>query len=342
VIIRKPQATIQDVATELGLSVATVSRALTKPELLKPETRNRVLEVVERLNYRPNLIARGLRTQKTKLIFVVVPRLSPFFLDVLRGAQGAAEAQGFSVLMGHTERSGDQESAFIDQVLSQRADGIILVTSSDTERLAARQGRLPPMVAALDGVDGHDLPTVRVDNEAAADEATTYLINLGHRRIAHIGGPAGMNMADRRRIGFERAMRRAGLNPDTYGVECGDFSLDFGEQATARFLAAPTPPTAIFAANDEMAVGALLAIRRAGLKAGRDVSVVGFDDQRIASLYEPSITTVHVPTAELGRQAMLLMAKILAGETTEREIVLPTHVVERRTTGRPVPEALAS
>ena len=273
------QATIKDIARELGLSVATVSRALSRPELLKPETRERVLAVAHRLGYQPNLIARGLRMQETRLIFVVTRSLSPFFLDVFRGVEVAAREFGYDVLMGHTEYIAEREGLFLDQVASGRADGVILVTSADAVALATRRRPMPPLVAALEAIDGLSVPTVCIDHTEAGAQAARHLIGLGHRRIAQIAGPGQMSMAKDRSEGFEREMRRAGLDPSAYP---GDFSIDFGEAAMRTLLAATPPPTAVFAANDEMAVGVLQAVKQARLEIGRDISVIGFNDQRIA------------------------------------------------------------
>ncbi len=334
---RAPPATIREVAVDLGLSVATVSRALTRPELLKDGTRIRVLEAVERLGYQPNLIARGLRLRESRLVFVVVPSLSPFFLEVFRGAERAARECDYAVLMGHTERNPDREQMFFDQVSSGRADGVILVSSSDAEAIATRTRRMPSVVAALENIEGQDIAAVRVDHIGAAMDATNHLLSLGHKRVAHIAGPCRAPMAVHRREGFEKAMRAAGQDPDAFPRQSGDFTVAYGTQAMAELLALPVRPTAVFAANDEIAIGAIQAIKQAGLKVGRDISVIGFDDQRIATLYEPPLTTIKVPTEEIGYRSMLLLGKILGGRENHEETVLATSLVVRATTGPPPP-----
>jgi LacI family transcriptional regulator, repressor for deo operon, udp, cdd, tsx, nupC, and nupG len=318
--------------------VATVSRALIHPELLREETRTRVLAAVERLGYQPNLIARDLRMRESRLVFVVVPSLSPFFLEVFRGVERAAREIGYSVLMGHTERDAGREHRFFDQVASRRADGIILVTSADAAAIPASKHRMPPLVAALEVIEGQDLPTVRVDHTRAAKAATDYLLSLGHRRIAHIGGPDQTHIARHRRQGFEMAMTEAGVSPSAYPHMAGNFTVSFGEEAMARLLELDPRPTAVFAANDEIAVGAIQTIKRAGLRVGKDISVIGFDDQRIATLYDPPLTTMRVPTEELGYQSMMLLQKTLREEVTEMDTVLDTHLVVRETTGPAPPE----
>lgn len=325
--------TLKEVAGHLGMSPATISRALARPELLRAETRARVLEAVDQMGYQPNLIARNLRLQETRLLFVVVPTLSPFFLEVFRGVERGARESGYAVLMGHTERDAEREQLFLDQVASQRADGVILVTSSDSEALLARNKRMPPVIAALEGVDGLHVPTVRVDHRKAAMDATNHLLALGHRRVAHIAGPDRQTIAAHRREGFQAAMIQAGLDPAAYPCPSGDYSVALGETAMETLLTCNPPPTAVFAGNDEIAIGAIRTLKRVGLQVGRDVSVIGFDDQRIATLYEPPLTTIKVPTEELGYRSALLLVDLLRGNAEETDLVLPTSLVIRATTG---------
>jgi LacI family repressor for deo operon, udp, cdd, tsx, nupC, and nupG len=328
--------TIKEVAGQLGVSPSTISRALARPELLRAETRERVLEGVNRLGYQPNMIARDLRLQETRLLFVVVPTLSPFFLEVFRGVERGAREAGYAVLMGHTERDVAREQLFLDQVASRRADGVILVTSSDPAALLTRTKRMPPVVGALEEIEGLHAPAVRVDHRKGAMDATNHLLALGHRRVAHIGGPEKQIIARHRREGFHAAMTQAGLDPNAYPHLGGDYAVPVGEQAMETLLTCNPPPTAVFAGNDEIAIGVIQAMKRVGLQVGRDISVIGFDDQRIASLYEPALTTIRVPTEELGYRAILLLVDELRGNPSEVDIVLPTSLVIRATTG-PVP-----
>jgi LacI family transcriptional regulator, repressor for deo operon, udp, cdd, tsx, nupC, and nupG len=330
---QQESVTIKEVARALDVSPSTVSRALSRPELLSEETRTRVLQAVAELGYQPNLIARGLRLKKTGLLFVIVPTLSPFFLEVFRGVERAARETGYNVLMGHTERDSARELVFLDQVSSQRADGIILVTSANQDELRARQKRIPPLVAALEKVSGIDVPSASVDHHKGAMDATNHLLALGHTRIAHIAGPDIQTIAQHRREGFREAILAADLDPDAYPIISGDYSTLLGENAMGELLTHNPPPTAVFAGNDEIAIGAIRTLKRVGLEVGRDVSVIGFDDQRIASLYEPALTTVRVPTEELGYQSALMLVKRLAGDEEIEDLVLPTTLTIRGTTG---------
>lgn len=326
---------MKDVAAQLGLSAATISRALTRPDLVTPETRKAVVEAVERLDYRPNLVARQLRRRASNLVLVVFPELSPFFLELFDGVERKAAELGVTALMAHSGRDARREKMFLDQVLSRRADGVLLVTGTHGAFLHDVASAALPVVAVLEKLRDSDIPTVRVDDRAAARDATRHLIALGHRRIAHIAGPETMTMAQDRRAGFLDAVEEAELDRRHCPVVSGDFSIGSGDAAAERLLTRHPRPTAIFVANDEMAVGAAQALKRNGLVLGSDVSLIGYDDQRLSRLYEPPITTVQVPKTEIGYIGMtLLHAAIQDHGAAARDVVLPTRLLERATTGR--------
>jgi LacI family repressor for deo operon, udp, cdd, tsx, nupC, and nupG len=328
-------ATIRDVANELGMSVATVSRALSRPQMLRPATREKVREAVERLSYRPNLLAKNLKLGSSSIVYVVVPSLSPFFLEIFRGIESAAQELGYSAVMGYTNRDPVREGEFFDQVACGRADGLLLVSSARAETPPPHKFRLPPIVAVLEAAENENFPTVRVDHIAAGMQATEHLIALGHRNIAHITGNARAPMAVHRRAGYLAALAAAGIRKGEESCVPGEFTVEGGEAAMRILLARPKLPTAVFAANDEIAVGAIRAARAAGLHVPDDISIIGFDDQRLAAIYDPALTTVRVPAFDLGFQAMVKMRRILAQESYEHDVVLPTHIVQRATTAPP-------
>ncbi len=331
---RHRPATLKDVARELGLSVATVSRALAKPDLLRPATAARVHEVVNRLDYRPNIAAQNLKRGNTGIIYVVVPSFSPFFSEVFRGAERAALERGYSIVMGHTDRRPDRESEYLDKVSCGQGDGILLVSTAEAVTAVNHKRKLPPIVAVLDPVVNRDFPSVRIDHAKGAMLAISHLTSLGHRQIAHITGPARSPAAIHRRDGYLAALQAAGIAGGEESCVPGEFTVASGETATASLLARPKRPTAIFCANDEIAIGAIRAIKAAGLRVPEDISVMGFDDQRIAGMYDPPLTTIHVPITDLGYTAMVKLARILAGEEYEKDLVLNTFLVQRSTTGR--------
>jgi len=326
--------TIHDVARVAGLSIATVSRAFNNPELLSPEARAAIDEAVAVLNYRPHVAARRLRGSRTNLILVVVPSLNPYFLDIFAGAEAAARAAGYGVLVGHSERDAARERDFVEQVAAGRADGLILVTTVggyDDDDIS----RMPPTVIALDVHEETDLPKVQIDHVLAAEMITHYLIDQGHRRIAHIMGAAGSSLTTHRRDGFERALARRGVDFDPALCLPGDFTVEGGAAAGAAIVSMAAPPTAVFAANDQTAIGALQHFRSVGWRVPDDISVVGFDDGRLAAIASPALTTVHVPTHQIGFRAIEQLMLLLSSQPIERDILLEAEVVVRRSAGPP-------
>lgn len=321
--------TIHDVARVAGVSIATVSRAFNNPKLLSAEARHAIDQAVKSLNYQPHAAARRLRGSKTNLVLVVVPSLNPYFLDIFAGAEAAAKVAGYAVLVGHSDRDVARERGYVEQVAAGRADGLILVTTvagydpDDIERM-------PPTVIALDLGAASDLPTVRIDHFAAARMITDYLLDIGHRRIAHILGAPGSSLTSHRHDGYMRALAERGIAFDPALSLPGDFTVDGGAAAAAAIVAMADPPTAVFAANDQSAIGALQYFKNAGWRVPEDISVVGFDDERLAAIASPALSTVHVPTYEIGRCAMQKMILLLSEQPIERDMILDAEVVVRR------------
>ncbi|WP_309083037.1 LacI family DNA-binding transcriptional regulator [Chelativorans sp.] len=329
------RARIKDIAQELGVSPATVSRALSDSGLVAEPTRSRIREAAQRLNYRPNVSARNLRTQRSMAVLMVVRDVgNPFYLDIMKGVEAAAREAGYSVLMGNTENNAEREVEYFDMLRDGHADGMILITGKLPEREGFPQELADlPVVVALEPIEESGFPHVMIDNAGAAREAVAHLLSLGHTRIAHIAGPIPEPMAVLRREGYRQAMREAGL-PIPQGYEAvGDYLLRSGETCCRELLSLAQPPTAIFAANDEMAFGAINELRRLGLAVPEKISVVGFDDIFLSQAFYPPLTTVSQPRTEIGTEAMRLLLKVLAGEDRTGEVVMmPTSFRVRGST----------
>jgi LacI family repressor for deo operon, udp, cdd, tsx, nupC, and nupG len=328
---------IKDIAQRLGVSPATVSRALTGTGLVAEPTLSRIREAARAMNYRPNVSARNLRTRRSMSVLMVVRDIgNPFYLEVMKGVEQAAREAGYSVLMGNTESNPERETEYFDMLRDGHADGMILMTGKLPAGLEAAGIAIAdlPLVVALETIEGSGLPHVRIDNLAAAREAVRHLVGLGHRRIAHVTGPLPEIMSRLRRDGWRAAMDDAGLAvPEGY-EQRGDYLLRSGQALCATLCDLPEPPTAIFCANDEMAFGAIHELRRRGLDVPGDVSVVGFDDIYLSAAIFPPLTTVSQPRAEIGREAMSLLLQVIAGdEVADGPIVLPTTLKIRGTTG---------
>ena len=310
------RAKIKDIAFAAGVSPATVSRALSDTGLVAEPTLSRIREAARRLDYRPNVSARNLRTQRSMAVLMVVRDVgNPFYLEVLKGVESAAREAGYSVLMGNTENNPEREVEYFDMLRDGHADGMILMTGKlPQDAVLAKRALGQPVVVALEEVIGSSFPHVMIDNERAAREAVEHLIGLGHRRIAHISGPVPEVMSIRRRDGYRGAMVAAGLDVPNGYEQLGDYLLNTGERLCRDLFALPKPPTAIFVANDEMAFGVINELRRMGLDVPRDVSVVGFDDLFLSQAFHPPLTTVSQPRTEIGQKAMELLLDVLSGE----------------------------
>ncbi|HET9986085.1 MAG TPA: LacI family DNA-binding transcriptional regulator [Longimicrobiales bacterium] len=327
--------TIKDVARGAGVSVATVSRVLNDSGPVREATRRRVWEVASSLRYTPNEAARSLITRSTRTLGVVLPDLhGEFFSEVIRGIDQRAQQERFHLLVSgsHNER---QEIEAALRAMRRRVDGLVLMSPDiDAAGLEANLPHNLPLVLLNCAIGATAVPTITIDNFGGATAMVRHLVGLGHRRIGFIAGPARNYDAAERLRGYREAMREAGLDP-AGSEEPGDFTESGGHRGAARLLARPARPTAIFAANDAMAVGAMSALREAGVSIPDDVAVAGFDDIPIARYLSPALTSVHVPIAELGARAVERLFSALAGraERARRPEVLGTRLVVRRSCG---------
>lgn len=332
---------ITDIARKLGVSPATVSRALSNSGLVAEPTLSRIREEAAALNYRPNVSARNLRTRRSKAVLMVVRDVgNPFYLDVLKGVEAAAREAGYAVLMGNTENDPERETGYFDMLRDGHADGMVLITGQLPQAGRYRDG-VPadlPIVVALETIDKSGLPHIQIDNRAAARDAVEHLIALGHTQIAHIAGPLPEQMSELRLQGYRAAMQAAGLPIPSAYEQRGDYLLGSGKRLCRTLMALPKPPTAIFAANDEMAFGVIAAAHELGLSVPGDLSVVGFDDIYLSEAFQPPLTTISQPRADVGRAAMTVLLDILDGKgAPSTPLVLPTTLQIRGSTAAPRP-----
>lgn len=327
--------TIADVARLADVSTATVSRALKHPGVVSKTTRQRVQDAVQRINYVPNSLGRSLRTQRSGVVILVVRDIgNPFYLEIFQGVEAAAHEHGLAVLMGNVQNDAARERRYFDMVRERAADGMILMTGQLPADYAATAQL--PIVVALEHVSNQNLPTVMVDNVTAAREAILYLIELGHRRIAHVAGPTPEVLSVARMQGYREALRAANIAPETAFEIRGDYSMAGGKRAATALLSLPDRPTAIFCSNDEMAMGVIAGARELGLTIPADLSVVGFDDIVFARSFAPALTTVHQPRHDIGVRALQLLVRRLHGQPMpEQPIVLPTRLAVRASTAAP-------
>ena len=279
--------TVKEIAAIAKVSVATVS-PLQRPEPVSEATRQRIHEVVKRLGYTPNALARNLRTARTRLIIALLPDIAnPFFSEVIRGIEQVAHENGYSVLLGETQGSLVREKAYADMVAARQANPHHVPTRADDFHPWSPAGG-----QCFEYVKDNKISSVYIDNVAAAGAAVDYLVTLGHRDIAFIAGPSSSPICVDRKQGYHLALRRAKISADPALTATGDFSIEAGERAIDLLLSQGQSFSAVFCSNDEMAIGAMRALISHGLRVPQDVSVVGFDDIRFARYTSPPLTTV--------------------------------------------------
>ncbi|WP_394186037.1 LacI family DNA-binding transcriptional regulator [Metabacillus halosaccharovorans] len=311
---------MSDVAKLANVSPATVSRVLSNPDLVSKETREKVMEVINKVNYKPHIVARQFRTKETKIILVVVPDItSAFFSKVLRGIEHVAVQNGYQVILGDTENDTEREQEYINLLLQKQADGMVLLTARQDKTQLEEIAEHFPMVLACEYMDGLNVPTVSIDNISSARKATEHLIQQGHTKIAHITGPINVILSRDRLRGFQQAMMSHDLEIDSAYIQEGDFTFESGYHQMLKLLALETPPSAVFVFNDEMAMGAIKAVKDSHLSIPEDVAVVGFDNIKMSSVIEPNLTTINQPKYEIGKKAMELLLKLINGESLQKK-----------------------
>jgi len=326
-------ATIVDVARRAGVSTSTVSHVINDTRYVSQEIRQKVHAAIDELGYQPNVVARSLRTRKSRIIGVVVPDITnPFFTASVRAIEEEASKHEYSMILCDTGEQVQQEQKYLNLLISRQVDGIIVAPSAQSAPVIASifEGGTP--VVLLDReLPGMSLDLVECDNESGAFDAVSYLIERGHSRICIIAGRVAVSTGAQRLAGYKRAMQEHDLKVDDELIKVGDYRLDLAYQKTREALDTPNRPTAMFVCNNQMTLGAVMAIRDAGLRIPDDISLIGFDDPEWARLMDPPITSVAQPISQMGTKAAeILMARlngsIKSGPSTA---TLPLYFTER-------------
>jgi LacI family transcriptional regulator len=329
--------TIRDIAELAGVSIATVSRVLNGRPDVAPETREAVLGVVRAERFTTNRSASSLPRGRTGLIGVTIPIVhAAYFAFILSGAAEALYEEDLRAVLCPTQHEHDREVDLLGRLMHGTTDGALLMLPSETpeELQALRNNGYPFVVVDARAPLPQGLPAVMAANASGAKQATEHLLALGHRRIGVITGPRDWNASDERLVGYQAALAGAGVMPVAELEVEGDFEQEVGRARAAQLLSLPDPPTAIFAFNDDMAVGTLAAAADRGLRVPDDLSVVGFDDSEQAAIVTPPLTTVYQPLAEMGRMAVSLLTRLLDGQRLEAlRVELATRLIVRRSTG---------
>ncbi len=326
--------TVYTVAEKAGVSIATVSRVINNSPKVRSGTREKVLKVIEELDYHPNLSAQGLALNITEIIALIFPDISgPFYSEVLRGVEKEASQHNYHLLIYGTH--GKESNTRFLRRLPGRVDGMILMTRSvDDQYILDLSRKRIPFVLLDRETDGVIADCILSNNVSAAADAMEHLIQHGRQRIAFISGPVDSPDSNARFTGYQQTLKKHGLPAWASLVEHGDFRQPSGYQAMIRLLDQAARPDAVFAANDEMAIGAIEAIRSRGLLTPDDVAIIGFDDIQLASYVQPSLTTVRQPMRQFGALAVQQLLRRIHDPTTRPEtIVLPTQLIIRHSCG---------
>ncbi|WP_062061816.1 LacI family DNA-binding transcriptional regulator [Cellvibrio sp. OA-2007] len=324
---------IRDVARLAGVSVATVSRALSNPEKVSDESLEKVHNAIAQVGYRPNMLARNFRSARAYAVVVLVPDIAnPFYSLFIRALEDRAQQKGYAVLLGDTRGTPEREMDYIRRVETRLADGIVQLRPSSEKS----QNNIPPDIPCVNacGCEYTTGPAIRIDNRAAAKTMVNYLLSLGHKRIGVISGLKDNPHAIDRLEGYKEALAEAGIPFEKDLIAEGDFTMWSGLNAAFQFCNMKVRPTAIFSMNDEMAIGAMQTLKNQGIRIPEDMSVTGFDDIAYSKYSDPSLTTISQPAEEMGKMAMDMLLKVIEGEPlSQRECVLPTEFIIRKSTG---------
>jgi DNA-binding LacI/PurR family transcriptional regulator len=331
-----PVATITEVAARARVSIATVSRVFADTGRVSRELRDRVRDAARTLGYQPSRVARSLRVGSTLAVGVVIPDVqNPFFTGVVRGIEEVLLEAGYTLLLANADEEPEREGRMLATLRAEGVAGIVFVPIGRRTSTYGRLARSPFPIVAVDRLPaGLQVDLVTVDNREATRRAIEYLIGLGHRRVALIGGPPHHSTALERREGYELALGRAGLTARPELMPHGDFREPGGYRGMRTLLALRRRPTAVFVANNLMTLGALRALHEAGLAIPDDISLAGFDDMPWATSLNPPLTAVAQPAHEMGAAATeLLLARISDPDRPVRHVVLDTRLEIRASCG---------
>jgi len=330
--------TIRDVAARAGVSSTTVSHVINKTRPVSDDLRTRVEAAMAELGFQPNALARSLRRKRTHTLGMIVPdSANPFFAEVGRGIEDTSFASGYSIILCNSDGDRNRELLYLDLLVQKQVDGVLLVPTGDHAELAAhlRTRNIPVVVIDRDVSDA-PIDRAYIDNVAGGCVATRHLLDLGHRRIGYIGGPPHLSPVPGRGAGYLRALEEVGIPIDDRLIVAGSFQDVGGYEGTQSLLALPDRPTAIFAGNDLMAIGALAAARDANIAVPAELSIVGFDDIHLAGYINPPLTTIAQPKYELGViAAELLLARLSDPDLPPQRRLLQAHLVVRHSTAAP-------
>ena len=327
---------IKDVAKQAGVSIATVSRVLNDIDVVNEDTKKKVLDAIKELGYRPNIIARSLKTQRTKTIGILIPDISSqFYPEIVRGAEDVSNIYDYNVILCNSDFDIDKEKEYLRVLKEKMVDGVIYMSSSLNDEILNIINELDLKTILVETKDKEGIfPSVTIDNVKACYDGTKYLIDKGIKKFAFIGVNAStMNAWGERYVGFEKALSKAKLKPCNELIYFDSLRVKSGSEGADKFIKSGKKFEAIVCASDEIAMGAINTLRENGIKVPEDVSVIGFNNNYAASIFYPKITTISQPSYDMGSVAMRMLIKLLSKkDLDEKHFVLPHELISREST----------
>lgn len=330
-------ASIKDVAKEAGVSIATVSRVLNDVDVVNEETKKKVQDAIKKLGYRPNIVARSLKTQRTKTVGILIPDISSqLYPEIVRGTEDVANIYDYNIILCNSDLDLEKEKEYLRVLKEKMVDGLIYMSSSLEPEIVSLIKELELVTVLVETTDREKtFPSVSIDNREAAYDAVSYLLNKGNKKIAYIGvHKDAVNAAAARYFGYEDALKEKGIDIDENLIYFGEVKAKEGYEGIKSILE-KTEIDAVFCASDELAMGAINGLRDKGISVPDEVDVIGFDDIYTASLFYPKLTTVAQPMYDMGSVGMRMLIKLInKKELEEKTYILPYELIERDSTKR--------
>ena len=335
-MIKEKEVTIYDIARKLNISIATVSRALKNDPVVSKKTKKKIADLADEMGYRSNNFARNLRSQKTNTIGVIVPRLNSYFMStVIAGMEHVANSEGYNLIISQSSESAEKEMASAKTMFNNRVDGLLVSLAYDTESMSHFETFVKKNVPVIffDRVAEHqDFTSILIDNRRAAYDATKHLIDQGYKNIVHITATPKRNVYINRLEGYRQALTDHHISFREDYVIISNLSQEAGAQAAGQLLTMNPMPDAVFVANDNCAVGCMMALKQAGIRIPEDIAFVGFNNDPVSKVIEPNLTTINYPGYEMGEAAAQHLIHHLNGKTTlhsTNTIILRSELIVR-------------
>lgn len=325
--------TIYDVAREANVSMATVSRVVNGNQNVKPSTRKKVLEVIERLEYRPNAVARGLASKKTTTVGVIIPDISNnLYAELARGIEDIATMYKYNIILANSDQNEEKELTLLDAMLAKQVDGIVMMSDKVTDNIQKAIDSSPVPIVLAGSVDEiKEMPSVNIDYALAAYEAVKLLIDNGHKKIAFVSGPQSFTITQYKLDAYKKALIDAGIKVDERYILEEEGHYDSGMEAFQQLEnLVEDAPTAYFAGSDELAIGIIHAAQDIGKNIPKDIEIISFENSKLARMVRPQLTSIALPLYDIGAVSMRYLTKLLNKEKVEEmSIILPYRIEVR-------------